>query len=130
MTTVEDPLATRTACVVVGVAPDAVTQLAQSDVITVRANKLGALITGKPGGLVIDLAAELSGPVYDIMYCARTGWFAVTVYRGLGGAVRWDNRPSTYPGYPRVDDILGARDPLAILAALDVPAAALGYAPA
>ena len=95
-----------------------------------RANKLGTLITGRPNGLVIDYAAELAGPVYDIMYSAKTGWFSVTIYHGLAQTVRWDNRPGTEPGYPRIDDVLGATTPRDILEALDVPPAAIGYAEA
>lgn len=91
-----------------------------------RANRLGTLVTGRPGDLVIDFALDLGGPVYDVMWNPETGWFAVTVYRGEQ-AVRWDNRPGTNPGYPRVDDILGATTPSTILEALDVPADAIGY---
>jgi hypothetical protein len=125
-----DTPATRTACVIAGCSPEQVERIGRSPKISVRANKLGTLVTGRPGDLVIDYAAELPGPIYDIMYSARTGWFAVTVYRGLDQTMRWDNRPGTHPGYPRTDDILGATSPIAILEALDVPAAALGYAPA
>jgi hypothetical protein len=64
------------------------------------------------------------------MYNAGTGWFAVTVYRGLAQTTRWDNRPGTNPGYPRVDDILGATTPLSILDALDIPPGVIGYAEA
>lgn len=95
--------------------------------MTSRTNRHGTLVTGKPGELVIDYAAELVGPVYDVMYNADTGWFAVTVYRGLHQPVRWDNRPGTNPGYPRTDAILGASTPIGILDALDVPAASIGY---
>jgi hypothetical protein len=123
----DDAPAARTACVVVGAAPDAVAAIGTNDRTTLRANKLGTLVTGRPGDLVIDYAAELDGPVYDVMYSPRTGWFSVTVFRGLQPPTRWDNRPGTNPGYPRVDDILGATTPLAILEALDVPASALDY---
>jgi hypothetical protein len=123
-------LVTRTACVVSGAEPDDVAKIGTSPAIVLRPNKLGTLVTGRPGDLVIDYAAELAGPVYDIMYSAKTGWFVVTVYRGLEHTVRWDNRPGTHPGYPRTDDILGATTPIGILAALDVPASALGYAEA
>ena len=121
---------TRSACVIVGATPDEVRAVAASDLITVRANKLGTLVTGRPDGLVIDWAAELAGPVYDVMFNAGTNWFAVTIYRGETQPVRWDNRPGEDAGYPRVADILGATSPSAILAALDVPADELGYAPA
>ncbi|MEO8706878.1 MAG: hypothetical protein ABI867_43025 [Kofleriaceae bacterium] len=123
-----DGLGTRTACVITGSDPDEVARIGTSAKVTLRANRLGTLVTGRPGDLVIDYASELAGPVYDIMYSARTGWFSVTVYRGVVGAVRWDNRPGTNPGYPRADDILGASSPSAILDALDVPPAAIGYA--
>jgi len=127
MATTEDVPAARTACVVVGAAPDQVAAVGSNARTTLRANKLGTLVTGRPGHLVIDYAAELAGPVYDVMYSATTGWFSVTVFRGLGQPVRWDNRPDTSAGYPRIDDVLGATTPTAILDALDIPAAALGY---
>lgn len=118
---------TRTACVVFGATPDEVSAVGTNDRMASRANRHGTLVTGKPGDLVIDYAAELSGPVYDVMYNAETGWFAVTVYRGLTQPVRWDNRPGTNAGYPRTDEILGATTPIAILEALDVPAMSIGY---
>jgi hypothetical protein len=127
MATPDDAPATRTACVVVGAAPDEVAAVGINEQTTLRANKLGTLVTGRPGELVIDYAAELDGPVYDVMYSPKTGWFSVTVFRGLTPPVRWDNRPGTNPGYTRTDDILGATTPMAILEALDMPAAALDY---
>ena len=120
-------LPTRTACVIVGATPDEVAAVGTSPSIAIRTNKHGTLVTGRPGDLVIDYAAELPGPVYDVMYNASTGWFAVTVYRGLEHTTRWDNRPGTNPGYPRADDILGATTPLTILDALDIAPATLGY---
>ena len=119
--------ATRSACVVAGATPDEVKPLAGQLDVQLRANRLGTLITGGPDGLPIDCAAELPGPVYDVMYDARTGWFAVTVYRGMTQPSRWDNRPGTDAGYPRLDDVLGQATPRAILEALDVPADAIGY---
>jgi hypothetical protein len=119
--------ATRTACVVVGAAPEEVAAVGTNERTTLRANKLGTLVTGRPGDLVIDYAAELPGPVYDVMYSAKTGWFSVTVFRGLTPPVRWDNRPGTDPGYRRIDDVLGATSPRTILDALDIPVGALGY---
>lgn len=132
MTTAAEParLPTRTACVIAGATPDEVAQVGASPAIALRANRLGTLVTGRPGDLVIDYAAELPGPVYDVMYNPSTGWFAVTVYRGLAATTRWDNRPGTDPGFPRTDAVLGAATPLAILAALDIAPAALGYAEA
>jgi hypothetical protein len=121
---------TRSACVIAGAAPEEVRAVGASERIVVRANKLGTLVTGQPDGLVIDYAAELEGPVYDVMYNAGTNWFAVTIYRGEAQPVRWDNRPGEDAGYPRVADILGATSPTAILEALDVPADAVGYAAA
>jgi hypothetical protein len=121
---------TRTACVISGATPQEVAEIGMSAHVALRPNRLGTLVSGRPGGLVIDYAAELPGPVYDVMYNAGTGWFAVTVYRGLDRTTRWDNRPGTNPGYPRVDDILGATTPLEILAALDVAPGVLGYAEA
>jgi hypothetical protein len=125
--TTPDALVTRSACVISGAAPEEVARIGSSDSIAMRPNKLGTLVTGRPGELVIDYAAELDGPVYDIMYSAKTGWFSVTVYRGLQRTVRWDNRPGTHPGFPRTDDILGATTPISILEALDVPPSAIGY---
>lgn len=120
---------TRTAVVIANATPAQVAAIGTSERISLRENKLGTLVTGRPGDLVIDYAASLDGPVYDVMYNADTGWFVVTIYRGLA-ATRWDNRPSTQPGYPRADDVLGASSPSAILDALDIPPQALGYAPA
>lgn len=122
-------MATRSACVVAGASPDELAAIGSSDRIEVRTNRLGALVTGRPGDLVIDYALGVEGPVYDIMWNAETGWFAVTIYRGEQ-AVRWDNRPGTNPGYPRVDDVLGATTPRTILEALDVPSDVIGYAEA
>ena len=96
---------------------------------TARANRLGALVV-QPGDRVIDYAAQFAGPVYDVMYNPNTGWFVVTIYRDLSPPERWDNRPGSNPGYTRVDDVLGATAPLAILQALDIEPALLGYAPA
>jgi hypothetical protein len=127
MATSQDAAAARTACVVVGAAPDKVAAVGSNEQTRLRANKLGTLVTGRPGDLVIDYAAELPGPVYDVMYSARTGWFSVTVFRGLDPPVRWDNRPGEDPGYPRIQDVLGATTPTMILDVLDIPPAALGY---
>jgi hypothetical protein len=121
-------LPTRSACVIAGATPDQVRAVGPSDRIALRANKHGTLVTGDPDGLVIDYAAELAGPVYDIMYNPGTQWFAVTIYRGESQPVRWDNRPGEDAGYPRVADVLGATTPATILEALDVPADDLGYA--
>jgi hypothetical protein len=127
MATSDDLPATRTACVVIGAAPEEVAAVGTNARTSLRANKLGTLVTGRPGDLVIDYAAELAGPVYDVMYSAQTGWFSVTVFRGLGPPVRWDNRPGTDAGYTRIGDVLGATTPTAILDALDIPPGALGY---
>jgi hypothetical protein len=127
MATSQDAPAARTACVVVGAAPGEVAAVGTNDRTTLRPNKLGTLVTGRPGDLVIDYAAELPGPVYDVMYSAKTGWFSVTVFRGLDPPVRWDNRPGSDAGYTRIDAVLGATTPNAILDALDIPAIALDY---
>jgi hypothetical protein len=126
----DETVTTRSACVIAGSAPGDVAAVGRHAEIALRENRLGTLVTGRPGQLVIDYAAELAGPVYDIMYNPRTGWFAVTIYRGLGSPVRWDNRPGTNPGYPRVADVCGATTPMTILDALDVPATAIGYSEA
>jgi hypothetical protein len=123
----QDLPAARTACVVVGAIPEQVAAVGTNQRTALRSNKLGTLVTGRPGDLVIDYAAELAGPVYDVMYSAQTGWFSVTVFRGLEPPVRWDNRPGTNPGYRRIDDVLGATTPTLILDALDIPPSALGY---
>lgn len=119
---------TRTACVIAGATLAEVTEIGVNERIAIRANKVGVLVTGRPGDLVIDYAADLDGPVYDVMYNVQTGWFSVTIFRGLNETKRWDNRPGTDPGYPRVDDVLGASTPMAILAVLDIPPDAIGYA--
>ena len=118
---------TRTACVIAGASLAEVTAIGLNERIAVRGNKVGVLVTGRPGDLVIDYAAELGGPVYDVMFNAQTGWFSVTIFHGLHDTKRWDNRPDTDPGYPRVDDVLGATTPTAILAILDIPPDAIGY---
>lgn len=123
----ETTVQTRTACVIAGATPEQVVAVGMNARIAVRANRLGALVTGRPGDLVIDYAAELAGPVYDVMYNASTGWFSVTIFRGTEPPTRWDNRPGTDPGYPRVADVLGASTPMAILVVLDIPADAIGY---
>jgi hypothetical protein len=121
---------TRTACVIVGATPSDVATVSESSSISIRENRLGTLVAGKPGDLVIDYAAKFAGPVYDVMYNARTGWFVVTIYKDLAAPLRWDNRPGTSNGYTRTDDVLGATSPLEILRALDIDASLLGYAPA
>src|SRR5689334_10107944 len=100
-------MSTKTACVIAGATPDEVAAVGTSTTVAMRTNRIGTLVTGKPGDLVIDFAFDLSGPVYDVMWNADTGWFVVTIYNG-DQAVRWDNRPGTNPGYPRVADVLGA----------------------
>jgi hypothetical protein len=117
---------TRTACVIVGATLAEVEAIGMDDRIAIRSNTLGVLVTGRPGDRVIDYAAMFAGPVYDVMFNARTGWFSVTIFRGLA-ACRWDNRPDSDPGYPRIPDVLGATTPVSILAALDVPPAAIDY---
>lgn len=119
---------TRTAVVIPGATPDAVRAIGGDQGLTLSTNRLGTLVVGRAGDRVIDYADRLGGPIYDIMYNAGTGWFVVTVYRGLQ-ATRWDNRPDTDAGYPRIADVLGATSPPAILEALDVAPSAIGYAP-
>lgn len=122
-------MSTRSACVIAGATPEQVTAFGAKPSVEIRANKLGTLVTGRPGDLVIDLAMHFDGPVYDVMWNPATRWFAVTIYRGEA-ATRWDNRPSEDAGYPRVTDVLGATTPRTILDALDVPSDAIGYAEA
>lgn len=120
-------VATRSACVITGATPAQVRAVAATEHVTIRENRIGTLVTGRIDGFVIDYAAELPGPVYDVMYNAGTSWFAVTVYRGESQPARWDNRPGEDAGYPRIPDVLGATTPAAILEALDIPPEALGY---
>jgi hypothetical protein len=120
---------TRSACVVAGATPAQVRAIAEAEGVTIRENRLGTLVTGALDGSVIDYAAMLDGPVYDVMFNAGTSWFAVTIYIGETQPRRWDNRPDEDAGYPRIPDVLGATSPAAILEALDIPADALGYAP-
>jgi hypothetical protein len=122
-------MTTRSACVIAGTTPEQARSIGASEAIQLRANRLGTLVTGRPGDLVIDYALALPGPVYDVMWNASTRWFAVTIYRGQN-AVRWDNRPGEDAGYPRAADVLGATTPRSILEALDIPADAIGYAEA
>ena len=119
---------TRSACVIAGATPAQVRAIA-GEHVAIRENRLGTLVTGAFDGSVIDLAAELAGPVYDVMFNAGTNWFAVTIYVGETQPRRWDNRPGEDAGYPRIPDVLGATTPSAILAVLDIPADELGYAP-
>lgn len=119
-------MSTRSACVIAGASPDEVAAQGRTDAIALRANRLGTLVTGRPGDLVIDYALALPGPVYDVMWNPITGWFAVTIYRGET-ATRWDNRPGTHPGYPRAEHVLGASTPRTILGVLDIPFEAIGY---
>src|SRR5258707_4879522 len=99
MATPEALPAARTACVVVGAAPEQVAAVGTNTRTTLRANKLGTLVTGRPGDLVIDYPAELPGPIYDVMYSAQTGWFSATVFPGLHPPVRPGTPPGTDPGY-------------------------------
>jgi len=129
----DDAPRARSACVVVGATAEQVARIGDLEAdararFTVRPNKLGALIHGRLGGLPVDLADAFAGPVYDILYNPTSGWFAVTIFHGTDTApVRYDNRPGSEAGYPRVDEVLGQTAPAAILEALDVPAELLGY---
>ena len=126
----DGPARARSACVVVGATPEAVAKIGDEEPnvrFTVRPNKHGALVHGRLRGLPIELADAFDGPVYDILYNPTTGWFSVTVFRGIRESpVRYDKREGEC-GYPRVPDILGATAPADILAALDVPADVIGY---
>jgi hypothetical protein len=121
----------RSACVVVGATPSEVAALRDTEPeadFQVRSNRHGALLFGRLSGLPIELADAFDGPVYDIMYNPTSGWFSVTVFKGVRESpVRYDNRPDEEAGYPRVGDILGATSPPDILEALDVPAEVIGY---
>ncbi len=119
----------RSVLVIAGASPDVVRAFGTAPDLTFAANRIGTLVTGPLGDRVIDYADRVEGPVYDVMYHPKTGWFAVTIYRGLENTVRWDNRPDANPGYPRIDAVLGASSPLAILDALDVDPALVDYHP-
>ncbi|HTJ47136.1 MAG TPA: hypothetical protein VL463_33775 [Kofleriaceae bacterium] len=131
-----DPLAdesaprARSACVVVGAGTEEVEQLGKAEPnvdFHVRPNKHGVLIYGRLRGLPIELADAFDGPVYDILYNPTSGWFSVTVFKGIRESpVRYDNREGEC-GYPRVHEILGATSPRDILDVLDVPADVIGY---
>ncbi len=123
-------MSTRTAVVIAGSKPEEVAAVGTNPTLELRANRLGTLVTGRPGDLVIDYATALTGPVYDVMWNPATVWFAVTVYGQDASVVRWDNRPETDAGYPRVRDVLGATTPRTILDVLDVPPELIGYAEA
>jgi hypothetical protein len=122
------PPKARSACVIVGATPDEVVAIHVADHLTIRANRLGTLVMGRLGSLPIDYAEQLDGTVYDVLYNPETGWFAVTIFAGMDPPRRFDASATgeTAGGYVRVRDILGAREPRAILAALDVPADLLG----
>ena len=122
----DEPKAT-SACVITGASPEQVAAVADGDRITMRRNALGTLVTGRLGSLPIDWADAIPGPIYDVIYSRETGWFSVTIFRGDTQPVRWDNRPGQDAGYPRVDHILGATTPEAILAALDIPPESIGH---
>jgi hypothetical protein len=115
--------------VIADATPESVNALGGGTDLTFAANRIGTIVTGPVGDRVIDYADRVDGPVYDVMYHSKTGWFAVTIYRGLENTVRWDNRPDANPGYPRVDTVLGASSPLAILDALDIDPALVDYHP-
>lgn len=129
MQSAEEPPAvrTKTAVVVVGSTVSAVRAIGGDQHIELRANRHGVLVLGRPGDRVIDYAELLDGPVYDILYNVHTGWFSVTIFRRGEAPARWDNRPDEHAGYTRVPDVLGGTTPTAILDALDVPVALLGY---
>jgi hypothetical protein len=114
----------RSACVVVGATPEAIARIHVSDDLAIRANRLGTLVMGRLASLPLDYAEQFDGPVYDILYNPETGWFSVTIFDGMEPPRRFDASADgdTAGGYTRVHDILGASDPRAILAALDVPA--------
>jgi hypothetical protein len=119
-------MSTRSACVIAGATPDQVIAIGSKPGLEIRANRLGTLVVGRTGDLVVEYALGLPGPVYDIMWNPTTRWFVVTIYRGQH-ATRWDNRPGDDAGYPRAPDVLGATAPGPILDALDVPAEAIGF---
>ena len=117
------PAKARSACVVVGASAAEVAALHVSPELSIRDNRLGALVIGRLGSLPIDLAERLDGPVYDLMYNPSTGWFCVTIHEGAEPPRRFEPGASgdTAGGYARAPDILGATTPEAILDALDVP---------
>jgi len=121
----------RSACVVVGAAPDDVAAVKITAEMTVRSNRHGTLVLGRLGSLPVDYAERFAGPVYDILYNPTTGWFCVTEYRVEDDHLRPRRfepgaTGDTAGGYPRAPDILGATTPEAILDALDVPREVIG----
>jgi hypothetical protein len=122
------PPKARSACVIVGATPDAVAAIHVADHFAIRANKLGTLVVGRLGGLPLDYSEAFDGPVYDVLYNPETGWFAVTIFEGMEPPRRFDPTATgeMAGGYARVADILGAREPRAVLDALDVPTDLLG----
>ena len=117
------PPKARSACVIVGATPDEVARIHVSSDLTIRGNRLGTLVLGRLGSAPLDYAEALDGPVYDVMFNPATGWFCVTIFEGMAMPRRFDPgaEGDTAGGYARVRDILGASEPAAILAALDVP---------
>jgi hypothetical protein len=118
------PPKARSACVIVGATPEQVAAIHVAPDLTIRANRLGTVVLGRLGSLPLDLAEQLDGRVYDVMYNPETRWFSVTIYDGMEPPRRFDESATgdTAGGFARVHDILGAAAPHAILAALDVPA--------
>jgi hypothetical protein len=113
----------RSACVIVGATPEEVTAIHVGDHFSIRANRLGTLVMGRLGSLPLDYSEQLEGPVYDVLYNPTTGWFCVTIFSGLEPPRRFEPGATgeTVGGYARAPDILGATEPRAVLAALDVP---------
>jgi hypothetical protein len=118
----------RSACVVVGAAPDEVAAVRITDEMSVRANRLGTLVLGRLGSLPVDYAERFDGPVYDVLYNPTTGWFCVTIFDGGLEPRRFEPGATgdTVGGYRRAPDILGATTPETILDALDVPREVIG----
>jgi hypothetical protein len=118
----------RSACVVVGAAPDDVAAVKVTAELSIRANRLGTLVLGRLGSLPVDYAERFDGPVYDVMFNPTTGWFTVTIFDAGLHPRRFElgATGATAGGYERAPDILGATTPEAILDALDVPREVIG----
>jgi hypothetical protein len=117
----------RSACVIAGVAPEAIAALHVSAELAIRGNRLGTLVTGRLAAWPLEYAERLGATVYDVLANPRTGWFCVTIYEGHLPPRRFEPgaRGDTVGGYARAPDILGATTRDAVLAALDVPAEVL-----
>jgi hypothetical protein len=90
-----------------------------NDLVTVRMKRPGARWKHTTGDEVLQLRAPQLSDRWTPAVQRATAYYAIDAVD-----VRWDNRPDTNAGYPRIGDVLGATTPTAIL---DIPPMALGY---